>query len=157
MREVTDIFALYREAARHLRNTYFSYARTLSWDTVEDAEAVEKVLFQRLVLKRVVEEWQSHKDETDIAHLFRVVPNTTAQVWISTEPSPDGYSWTTSDFMGRLDAEIGFLGYYDHNPTDDFQYIRGVVFASRKRPDCVGHYILIENGNADVFCMQDAQ
>jgi hypothetical protein len=156
MREVTEIFAQYREAARHLRNTCFSYAETLSWGVVKDAEAVEEILFQRLVLKRVVEEWESYQNEAAIARLFRIVPNTTAQVWISTEPSPDGYSWHISETFGRLDAEIGFLGYYDHTPLDDFHYIRGVLFASRKRPDCVGRFILIENGNVDVFCTIDS-
>lgn len=156
MREVTEIFARYRESARHLRNTCFPYAETLSWDIVKDAEAVEKILFQRLVLKQVVKDWESYQHEADIARLFRIVPNTSANVSISTEPSLDGYSWTTSECIGRLDADIGFLGYYDHTPAADFHYIRGVLFASRKRPDCVGRYILIENGNADVFCTTEA-
>lgn len=154
---MTEIFAKYREASRHLRNTSFEYAEALSWGIVEDFRAVDTVLFQRLVLKRVLEDWDTYDSPSDIAQVFRIVPNTTASVSISTKPSPDGYSYSNAEAFGRLDAEIGFLGYYDHNPSHaDFHYLNGVIFSSHKYPDYVGHYVLIPNEDADVFCTKDS-
>lgn len=51
--DVTHFFETYREFAGHLRNTYFSTRESKDWDTVEDFDAVAKVLFQRMVLSKL--------------------------------------------------------------------------------------------------------
>jgi hypothetical protein len=55
MEIVTSLFEEYREHARHLRNTAFDTRGKKDWDMIEDFDAVNAVLFERLVLYRLPE------------------------------------------------------------------------------------------------------
>jgi hypothetical protein len=155
MRNVTNLFERYRECARHLRNTQFSTIDTQEWDVIEDFEAVNRILFERLVLYRLDDMWSGRLREERMQEFLRLVPITAhgVPVMISRERDRSG-AWDHP--IGRLapaEAEVSFNSYFDwdQHALIDFRYYRGHILQSTKYPGIAGHEVLIETQHAHVF------
>jgi hypothetical protein len=141
--DVTHFFETYRECARHLRNAYFSTRESKDWDTIEDFDAVAKVLFQRMVLAKL----DDVADNAVQENKFFIAPDAKRiPVMISREKNGGGYWDHPVNYLSRDDARIAFRDYFDWNQHAliDFRYYRGLVLASTTYPDIVAHEVLIE-------------
>ena|SRR5437762_3010122 len=160
MRNVTSIFERYRECARHLRNTYFSAMESKDWEVIEDFDAVDRVLFERMVLYRLEDVWSARLSEPRMREFLRLVPSSAhgVPVMISRERESTG-SWDHPiTMLAPGDAEIAFTDYFDwdDHALIDFRYYRGEVLQSQKHPDIVGHALFIETQYADVFYIPES-
>jgi hypothetical protein len=145
--DVTALFENYRECARHLRNTFFSTRETKDWDTVDDFTAVARVLFERLVLYRLQQNYSRMLDTAVHDHRLLIVPAAERMpLMISREKHGGGYWDHPVQHLARGDARIAFLAYFDWDEHSliDFRYYHGVILESETHPELADHQVFIE-------------
>ena len=155
MRKVTDIFERYRECARHLRNTYFSTIESKDWETIKDFEAVDDVLFERMVFSKLEDVRSPRLSKARMSELLRLIPSSQhgVPVMISRDKGQTSGAWDNPiDRLTPEDAEIAFTGYFDwdSHALIDLRYYRGQILSSKKYPAIVGHALFIETQYAEV-------
>lgn len=90
--DATKIFESYREASRHLRNTFFSTRDSCDWAVIEDFDAVDKVLFDRLVLWRILPDGGTIAEDAIPMNKFLIEPSGAAMsAMISRDAPASGY------------------------------------------------------------------
>ena len=157
---VTSYFETYREAARHLRNTYFSTRDTESWDVVDDFRVVDRLLFERLVLFRIPTGNISVTHQDIQSFRFRIHPNGSGiPIMISRTVGSSGYWDHSITSLLPNDAEIAFLEYFDwdQHALIDFRYYRCTIIDSVRHPEIRGHHALIQTSNAQVHYTNTAE
>jgi len=145
-KDVTDLFETYRECARHIRNTYFSTRESKDWETIDDFNEVNRVLFERLVLYRLQGQYSTILDTAVSDGRLTIVPDSIRMpVMISREPN-SGYWDHPIACLEPGDATISFRRYFDWDEHGliDYRYYRGQIVESVKYPTISGHDILIE-------------
>lgn len=145
--DVTHLFEVYRECARHLRNTAFSTRDTGDWETTEDFDAVASVLFQRLVLYRLMDAYHPMLDRAVEDRRLLIVPGSDRMpLMVSREKFGGGYWDHPVRSLGRGDARIAFLDYFDwdQHALIDFRYYRGIVTHSVAHPEITDHEVFVE-------------
>ena len=151
--DVTKTFETYREASRHLRNTFFSTRESGDWDVIEDFDAVDKVLFDRLVLGRILPNGGTIEDVAIRMNKFLIEPSGVGlSAMISRDAPASGY-WDHP--VGTLlpgEAELAFREYFDWDKHGliDLRYYRVTVISSSKYPEIQGHDALIETIHAKI-------
>ena len=145
--DVTDLFENYRECARHLRNAYFSTRDSQEYEIISDFEEVARVLFDRLVLFRLCEDYDATLPTAVQDNRLLIVPDAERMpVMISREKGGGGYWDHPIVHLQRREATIAFRDYFDwdQHALIDFRYYHGVILESAAHPEIVGHEVLIE-------------
>jgi len=153
MIKATHIFAKYREAARHLRNSFYVPSDNNDWDTVEDFDEVSVMLFKHLVLG----EFQLPRGDFD----WLAQPSSYFIVESSADDLPimvnrdkqSGYWDNPIRKVKKGDLKMHFIDYYDWDSMGqiDFRYYRIRIMESDKFPQVVGFDAFIETIYADVY------
>ena len=145
--DATGIFETYREAARHLRNTFFSTRDSGDWEIVEDFEAVDRVLFEKLVLRKLPSFNGKPTVEPLGENVFLIEPASgDMPAMISREAPASGYWDHPIDNLSRGDAVLAFQEYFDWDQHGliDYRYLRATILRSSRYPEIEGHQALIE-------------
>jgi len=145
--DATKTFETYREASRHLRNTFFSTRDSGDWDIIEDFDAVDKVLFDRLVLWRILPDGAVIDESAIQMNKFLIEPSGAGMsAMISRDAPASGYWDHPVDTLLPGDAELAFREYFDWDQHGliDLRYYRVTVIGSTKYPEILGHDALIE-------------
>jgi len=144
--DVTSTFENYRECARHIRNSYFSTRESKDWDVVEDFDEVDRVLFQRLVLYRLADNYDSALERAVPENCLLIVPSSQRMPLMISREKKGGYWDYPLDCIESGDAQIAFREYFDWDQHGliDFRYYRGLILSSAKHPEITGHEVLIE-------------
>ena len=148
---VTKVFEEYREHARHLRNTAFVTRANLNWDIIEDFDAVNEVLFERLVLLRLPEgQYEKAKKWKDTSHFLIEPSGAGFPLMISRSKGASGHWDHKTKMLMKGDAIIAFHEYFDWDQQGliDFRYYYAVILSSEKYPGLIGHHALIETNSA---------
>ncbi len=157
MQDISSIFDHYRIAARTLWNVGF-WADTdfRNWDSVEQFDEIQKILFRELVLRKVGREWPVQHIFEKTIPFFSLIPSIKPTPIMIQNPRPDKPRGYWDHPVNRVDpegVEIHFLGYFDWNRLDyaDFRYYQGVIARFDTHPDLVGREALIERENTAVY------
>jgi hypothetical protein len=162
MKDLTSPVEQYREAVRHLWNTYYlervQSAETFNqkWDIVDQFRQVDK-----LILSGVIhDELGGHACVIDahntIGEFLRVVPTSSGSVPIMVErPSQDGNKYW-DDPVDRVEGgqiDLRFVEFFDWNQlaARDFHYYRVKINSFPQHPHFVGREALLEIQYARVF------
>ena len=127
-----------------------------NWDSVEQFDEIQKILFSELVLGKVAKEWPLQDIFEKAIPFFLVVPSIeTAPIMIQ-NPRPDkprGYWDHPINRLSPGEAEMHFLRYFDWNRMDyaDLRYYHVVIARFDYHTDLVGREALIERQHASVF------
>lgn len=161
MKNVTLAILKYREAARHLWNTYLRSAESFgggplpSHDTWHDWEDLRNLLFRALVVRGLDRPPQGEVRLSQRAPLpfLKVVP-TSPQVpaMVSRHSPADGY-WDHPVERLWPEDDLRFMDYFDFDDSGflDFLYVRVAIMASARAPDLVGHDALVQVQYVNVF------
>ena len=148
MKDVTLHLLRYREAARHLWNTFLRQDGTFARGTIpesdvlDDWDSLQKNLFSALVLRHT----------GDSARL-RVVPTTASVPAMISRTRPAHTYWDHPiQRLGPSDT-LRFMEFFDFDRSGflDFAYYRVSIDASEQQTSLVGHEALIEVQYANVF------
>ncbi|MBF5043638.1 hypothetical protein FGE12_14675 [Aggregicoccus sp. 17bor-14] len=164
MENVTQRMMKYREAARHLWNTFlreeqtFSPQRLPSDEVLDDWEALQPLLFRALVLRHTGNEAHaaarlSSGRRSEPLPFLRVVPTSDRVPAMVSRGKPAKTYWDHP--VNRLGPEddLRFIDFFDWDSSRflDFAYYRVEIRACAREPGLVGHEALLEVQYADVF------
>ena len=152
--DATKIFETYREASRHLRNTFFSTRESSDWDVIEDFDEVDKVFFDRLVLGRILPDGGRIDESAVRMNKFLIEPSGAGMSAMISRDAPASGYWdhpTNTIFPGE--AELAFREYFDWDQHGliDLRYYRVTVIGSSRYPEIQGHDALIETIHAKII------
>lgn len=151
--DVTKTFETYREASRHLRNTFFSTRDSGDWDVIEDFDTVDKVLFDRLVLGRILPAGGTIAEDAVPMNKFLIEPSGAAMpAMISRDTPTSGYWDHPINTILPGEAKLAFREYFDWDQHGliDLRYYRVTVIGSSRYPEIQGHDALIETIHAKI-------
>ena len=111
-KDVTEIFENYRECARHLRNNYFSTRQSKSWDTVENFNEVNRVLFTKIVLQRLTDNYDAFTSRAVEDNRILIVPDAERMPLMISREKKGGYWDYPIQYLERGDAKIAFKEYH---------------------------------------------
>jgi hypothetical protein len=154
--DVTIHLLRYREAARHLWNTFLrGNAGTLPDSArLDDWESLRDALFSALVLRHVNERLHpiSLVKRAPISFL-RVVPTSPGIPAMISRTRPAKTYWDNP--VQRLDPadDLRFIDFFDFDQSGflDFAYYHVAIIGSVTHPELAGHEALIEVQYASVF------
>jgi len=164
MDDVTPLMMRYREAARHVWNTYLREEACLAGPNLHDWEAIKQVLFTALVLRGcghdecaaalLGPERYGFSWIKPIVHLH-VVPVTNIPIMVNREAVTQGCGYWDHP-VNRVnpdDVDLRFIDFFDWEQSGfiDFQYYLVNVESSSRHPEIVGHRALVEVCYAEVF------
>lgn len=151
--DVTAIFDHYRNAARGLWNTAFwPCPEFRNWDSFDQFEEIERILFRELVLNKIDREFPSDQIFVQPIPFIRVVPDGHLPILIQRSANESGYWDNPVNSVKRDDAEMMFLAYFDWNNMDylDFHYYRVKIAKFETHPEVEKLEALIERRSATV-------
>ncbi len=151
MRDVTPLFVLFREAARHIWNSAL-YHPGVTWERRDAYSRVLTELFTAMVLdplgeteQRLAPLWEAAPEPLKG---FDVQPNTISGVPLAVNRAspPTGY-W--DDPVGRIlpdDARLEFVRFFDWDELGprDLQFVQVRIADFPKHPALTGRHALIE-------------
>jgi hypothetical protein len=154
-KDISTIFDHYRISARGIWNTAFWPDPDFhDWDSVEQFDEIQKILFNELVLRKTDREWPFRSIFLDAIPFFQVVPTIHAPILIQNPRSEreTGY-WdhpVRQVKPGR--ADLQFISYFDWNRMDyvDFHYYRVKITRFDEHADVVGREALMQRDHAAV-------
>jgi len=130
-----------------LRNTYFSTRESQDWEVIDDFKEVDRVLFARLVLNRLRDDYDATLKTAVESNRILIVPEADRMpVMISRDKHGGGYWDYPIEHLQRGDATIAFRDYFDWDQHSliDFRYYHGVILQSSLYPEITEHEVLIE-------------
>ena len=161
--DVTLLMLRYREAARHVWNSFLSSESRLQGPGIHDWEALKQILFTALVLRNcghdecaaalLAPDRYGFSWIKPIVHLH-VVPVTDVPAMISRDATPHcGYWDHAIKRVSPNDVDLRFIDFFDFDQSGyvDFQYYLVSIESSSKYPNLQGHRALIEILNARVL------
>jgi hypothetical protein len=154
--EITESIAAFREAARHLWNTFFF--PNADWDDRDRYSEVCVHLFDALVVApagvagiRLPQIYTHHPPAISSLH---VVPKSGVRIMINRSTPPVGYWDDPVDVVLPSDgARFTFVTFFDFAELDrrDFKYLEVQIEEFVKHPHLVGRRALIEFDSVGVF------
>jgi hypothetical protein len=157
MKDISSIFDHYRNSARTIWNVAFwPDADFRNWDSVEQFDEIQKILFSELVLAKIAKEWPLQGIFRDAIPFFQVIPAIEMAPIMIQNPRPDkprGYWDHPTNRVSPGETEMHFLGYFDWNRMDyaELRYYQVLIAKFDARPELVGREALIERQHASVF------
>ena len=162
MRDVTGIFDHYRVSVRSIWNTAFWPDSDLrDWDSVEQYQSIEKILFGALVLFKLDREMPVEDLFRKPIPFFSVTPATLSVPIMIQCPRPEAPLGCWDDPVDRVydgKVEMHFLAFFDWNCLDyrDLQYYRVLIARFDQQPHLVGREALVERQYVKVLLANDA-
>lgn len=168
MRDVTPLFASFREAARHLWNTAFHRPDAhreggVAWDRRDAFSRVATELFTAIVLaplevtdQRLAPLWDHAAAPLTC---FEVNPSASAIPIMINRASPrTGYWDDPVRQIASGEARMQFVRFFDWDELGyrDFQYVETLMVDVPAHPELVGRYALIEFGHASLLFIDSA-
>jgi hypothetical protein len=157
IKDVTAIFDHYRMTARGLWNTAFWPDPDFrNWDSIEQFDEVEKLLFRGLVLSKIDKDWPlEHIFTTPLPYLHVVPSHERGGPIMIQNPrpgAPRGYWDDPINWVKPEEAELLFISYFDWNQMDyiDLQYYLVKITRFDNHDELIGREALIERQNAAV-------
>jgi len=153
MRDVSNIFDHYRVSARTIWNTAFWPDDAFrNWDSVEQFDEIQRILFNELVLGKVDKDWPLHNIFKIAMPFFHIVPSGHVPIRIQ-NPRSDrqrGYWDHPVNSIKPGEAELHFLEYFDWNRMDyaDLRYYHVEIASLNAHPELVGREALIDRQQA---------
>jgi hypothetical protein len=162
MNDITKSVAAFREAARHLWNTFFY--PDADWDDRDRFSEVCVLLFDALVIAptgrsgiRLPQMYEHHAPPMDSV---QVVPRSGITIMINRATPPVGY-WDdpVTQILPSDGARFAFVAFFDFAELDrrDFKYLEVVITALARHPHLVGRRALVEFDRVGVFLDDRAQ
>lgn len=155
--DVTAVFNHYRVSARAIWNTAFWPDPDLRhWDAVDQFDAIQRLLFDQLVLAKLDKEWPLDQIFRQAISFFQIVPSSQEVPIMIQNPRPGlgtGYWDHPVNSIKRGQAELLFIEYFDWNRMDyvDFRYHRVKISGFDAHPELVGREALMDCRNAAVY------
>ena len=155
MKDASDVFDHYRVSARAIWNTAFwPDADFRNWDSAEQFDEIQRILFRELVLRKVDKDWPLLEIFEVAIPFFQVVPSCNAPIMIQNPRSEreKGYWDHPADRIKPGEAELLFLAYFDWNELDyrDLRYYRVKIARFDNHTELVGREALIDRQHATV-------
>ena len=156
MRDVSNIFDHYRVSARTIWNiAFWPDVDFRNWDSVDQFDEIQRILFDELVLGKVDKDWPLHDIFKIAMPFFHVVPSGHVPIMIQNPRSEreTGYWDHPINRISAGEAEMHFLCYFDWNRLDyaDLRYYRVVIAKFDAHRDVVGREALIERQHATIY------
>ncbi len=157
--DISNIFEHFRISSRAIWNTAFWPDADLhDWDSIEQFDEIQRILFGELVLGKCGREWPPQDLFRKAIPFFRVVPNGHVPIMIQNPRSltETGYWDHPLKEIKPEQAELQFIEYFDWNRMDyvDFLYYRVKIANFEPQPDPTGREALIERTNATVHLIE---
>ncbi len=148
--KITNQFEQYKEASRHIWNTYFLKEGKATWEDYEIFEEIERLLFERIVLTSL-----GLNRSTPFDGRFKVTARDGHNCLpIMVNRTSDGGYWDHL-VTALIDDNYGmdFLEYFDFDQLSikDNRYIIAKIIFSQKHPEINGHKAMIESQYADIY------
>ena len=156
MRDVSDIFDHYREAARAIWNTgFWPLPELRDWDSIDRFDQIQRILFDSLILVRIDKDWPIESIFRTPIPFLRVVPRHHVPIMIQ-NPRSDrqtGYWDHPVNQIDPDDAELHFIAYFDWDQMDyvDLRYYRAEIAKFEAHSELVGREVLIDRFHAKTF------
>lgn len=161
MRDVSSIFDHYRISARAIWNTAFwPDAEFRNWDSVDQFDEIQRILFCELVLAKLGREWPTLDVFRISVPFLRVVPSIDPAPIMIQNPRPDKPTGYWDHPLNRIspgEAEMHFLRYFDWNRLDyaDFRYYLVKIARFDTKPELAGRQALIDRQHASVRMVEE--
>ena len=160
IKEVSAIFDHFRASAREIWNTAFWPDTDLrDWDSVDQFDQIQRILFSELVLRKVDREWPLQDIFVNAIPFFRVVPSGHVPIMIQNprHERAAGYWDHPVNSIRSDEAELLFIAYFDWNRMDyaDFRYYRVKVASFDAHPELVGRESLIDRQQATIHIVNE--
>ena len=160
MKDISTVFDHYRVSARAIWNTAFwPDADLRNWDSVEQFDEIQRLLFRELVLGKFDKELPLHDIFQLAVPFFHVVPSSHAPIMIQNPRSErhTGYWDHPVNQVKPGEAELLFIAYFDWNRLDyaDLRYYRVKIASFDAHPEVVGREALIDRQNATVHIINE--
>ena len=155
MNDISGVFDHYRVSARAIWNTAFWPDVALrNWDSVEQFDEIQRILFSELVLRKTEREWPLQDIFEKPIPFFRIVPTCDAPIMIQNPRSAreTGYWDDPTNRIKPGQAELQFIAYFDWNRMDyaDLRYYRVKIIRFEAHPDVIGREALIDREQSSV-------
>jgi hypothetical protein len=155
VRNISDVFDHYRESARAIWNTAFwPDVELRDWDSVDQFDKIQKILFSELVLKKTQKEWPVEDVFRKAIPFFCIVPKFDATILINNPRSAreTGYWDHPVNLVKSGESELQFIEYFDWNRMDyvDLRYYRVKIVRFDGHADVVGREALIARDHVAV-------
>jgi hypothetical protein len=155
VKEISDVFDHYRVSASAIWNTAFwPDVELRDWDSVEQFDEIQRILFSELVLRKTEREWPMQDVFQKAIPFFRIVPTFDAPIMINNPRSPreTGYWDHPVNRVKPSESELQFIAYFDWNRMDyvDLRYYRVKIIRFDGQSDVVGREALIDRDHATV-------
>jgi hypothetical protein len=144
MRDVSGVFDHYRISARAVWNTAFWPDQDFrNWDSIEQFQEIEKLLFQELVLGKLAREWPLQNLFDAAIPFFCIVPShghgSPIMIQNPRPGAPSGYWDHPVNLLRPSDAELHFIAFFDWNLMDyiDLRYYRVRIASFDAHPELV--------------------
>jgi len=158
MTNVTKYFEKFREASRHLRNIYYVPESNQDWDTLEDYDVMNEMLFTHLVCAPLNIKFELHSWLNEPASIFKLQSSgTRLPIMINrTADKQSGYWDHKIDMVKPDDLELVFTSYFDWDQqgTIDHRYILCKIIGARESKCVVNHMALVESHYLDIIYEQ---
>jgi hypothetical protein len=160
MKDISSAFDHYRVSARAIWNTAFwPDADFRNWDSVEQFDEIQRLLFRELVLGKVGREWPLENLFENAIPFFHVVPSCDAPIMIQNPRSEkdSGYWDHPVNRVNPTEAELHFIAYFDWNRMDyaDLRYYRVKITSFNAHSEVVGREALIDREHATVHIINE--
>jgi hypothetical protein len=155
VKDISDVFDHYRMSARSIWNTAFWPDIALQhWDSVEQFDEIQRILFSELVLRKTEREWPVQDVFQKAIPFFCIVPTCNAPIMINNPRSPTetGYWDHPVNRVKPGESELQFIAYFDWNRMDyvDLRYYRVKIIRFDGHSDVVGREALIDRDHTAV-------
>ena len=160
LRDISSIFDHYRVSARTIWNTAFWPDTDFrNWDSLEQFDQIQKLLFEELVLGKVGREWPPQNLFEKAIPFFRIIPRSQVPIMIQ-NPRPGaatGYWDHPVNSIKPEQAELLFIAYFDWNRMDyaDLRYYRAKIVSFGAQPELAGRDALIDREYAAIHLVDE--
>ena len=160
MKDVSNVLDHFRVSSRSVWNTAFwPDAHFRNWDSAEQFDEVQRILFSELVLAKLEKECPVHDIFQIPIPFLQIVPSSESVPIMIQNPRPgrpSGYWDHPVKQITTGEAELHFLEYFDGNRLDylDFRYYKVQIARFNARPELVGQEALIDRQYALVHLVE---
>jgi hypothetical protein len=160
MEDVSSIFDHYRVSARAIWNTAFWPDPAFrNWDSVEQFDEIQRILFTELVLGKLAREWPLQDIFEKAVPFLQVVPSAHAPIMIQNPRSErmTGYWDHPVNRIKPGEGEMFFIAYFDWNRLDyaDLRYYRARIARFDAHPELTGREALVDREHAAVQLIKE--
>jgi len=160
LRDISSIFDHYRVSARTIWNAaLWPDADFRNWDSLEQFDQIQELLFEELVLGKVGREWPRQNLFEKAIPFFRVIPRGHVPILIQNPRSgtATGYWDHPVNSIKPEQTKLLFIAYFDWNRMDyaDLRYYRVRIASFDAQPELAGRDALIDREYAAIHLVNE--